>query len=125
MRLGHLASADGGLGAAEITTPLRKQPEKCKVGAIAADTLNSGTNKCYIHFMTKRFEQAVAEIRKLPDERQDQVAELLIELANEEGSPPRLTPEQIEGVRLALRQAELRQFASDESVERLLYRPWK
>jgi hypothetical protein len=75
--------------------------------------------------MTKRFEQAVAEIRKLPDERQDQVAELLIELASEDGNSPSLTPEQIEGVRFALRQAELRQFASSESVERLLYRPWK
>ena len=75
--------------------------------------------------MTKRFEQAVAEIRKLPDHRQDQVAELLIELASEDDNPPSLTPEQVEGVRLALRQAELRHFASDESVERLLYRPWK
>jgi hypothetical protein len=75
--------------------------------------------------MTKRFEQAIAEIRKLPDERQDQVAELLIELASEDDSPPSLTPEQVEGARLALRQAELHQFASDESVERLLYRSWK
>jgi hypothetical protein len=75
--------------------------------------------------MTKRFEQAVAEIRKLPEERQDQVAELLIELASEDDNRPPLTPEQVEGIRLALRQAELRQFASAESVERLLYRAWK
>jgi hypothetical protein len=75
--------------------------------------------------MTMRFEQAVAEIRKLPDERQDQVAELLIELASEDNNPPSLTPEQMEGVRLALRQADLRQFASDENAERLLYRPWE
>ncbi len=81
-------------------------------------------DRCYIPGMTKRFEQAVAEIRKLPPERQDQVAELLIELASEGERPSSLTPEQIEGVRLALRQAELGQFASDESVERLLYRPW-
>jgi len=75
--------------------------------------------------MTKRFEEAVAEIRKLPDDRQDQVAELLIELAREDENPRSLTPEQMEGVRLALKQADLRQFASDESIERLLYRPWK
>jgi len=99
--------------------------EKCKASAIAADTLKGGANKCYILLMTKRFEQAVAEIRKLPEERQDQVADLLIELASDDGNPPSLTPEQVDGVRLALRQAELRQFASDESVERLLYRPWK
>lgn len=87
--------------------------------------LYGGTDKCYISPMTKRFEQAVAEIRKLPEDRQDQVAELLIELASEDDSSPSLTPEQVEGVRVALRQAELRQFASDESAERLLYRPWK
>lgn len=75
--------------------------------------------------MTKRFEEAVAEIRKLPDERQDQVAELLIELAREDENPPSLTTEQVEGVRLALKQADLRQFASEEAIERLLYRPWK
>jgi hypothetical protein len=48
--------------------------------------LKGGANKCYISFMTKRFEQAVAEIRKLPGERQDQVAELLIELASEDAT---------------------------------------
>ena len=63
--------------------------------------------------------------RSLPDERQDQVAELLIELASEDGNSLSLTPEQIEGVRLALRQAELRQFASDESLKSLLSLPWK
>ena len=38
---------------------------------------------------------------------------------------PSLTPEQVEGARFALRQADLRRFASDASVERLLFRPWK
>ncbi len=42
--------------------------------------VNGSANKCYISLMTKRFEQAVAEIRKLPEDRQDQVAELLMEL---------------------------------------------
>ena len=65
--------------------------------------------------MTKRFEQAIAEIRKLPDDRQDQVAELLIELASEDADPPSLTPDRVEGVRLALRQTDLRQSASDAS----------
>ena len=66
-----------------------------------------------------------AEIRELPEERQDQLAELLIGLAGEDNNPPVLTPEQVEAVRLALRQADLRRFASDASVERLLFRPWK
>jgi hypothetical protein len=74
--------------------------------------------------MTKRFEEAVAEIRKLPAEQQDRVADLLIELTGKEEAPA-LTPEQVAGVHMALEQVERGEFASDESVERLLYRPWK
>jgi hypothetical protein len=74
--------------------------------------------------MTKRFEEAVAEIRKLPAEQQDRAADLLIELTTTEGAPA-LTSEQIAGVHLALEQVRRGEFASDESVERLLYRPWK
>ncbi len=74
--------------------------------------------------MTKRFEEAVAEIRKLPAEQQDRVADLLIELTGKEEAPA-LTPEQIAGVHVALEQVRRGEFASDESVERLLYRPWK
>ncbi len=75
--------------------------------------------------MTKRFEQAVAELRKLPDEQQDKVADLLIELAEGDDFHASLSAAQIEGVRLALKQAELRQFASGDSVNSLLFRPWK
>ncbi len=74
--------------------------------------------------MTKRFEEAVAEIRKLPAEQQERVADLLIELTGKEEAPA-LTPEQVAGVHVALEQVRRREFASDESVERLLYRPWK
>ena len=75
--------------------------------------------------MSKRFEEAVAEIRKLPDEEQDRVADLMMELAGGDDEHPPLTAEQIAGVHLALEQVERGEFASDESVERLLYRPWK
>ena len=75
--------------------------------------------------MSKRFEEAVAEIRKLPDEEQDRVADLLMELAGQDDEQSALTPEQVAGVHLALEQVRRGEFASDESVERLLYRPWK
>jgi len=75
--------------------------------------------------MTKRFEEAIAKIRNLPDDQQDRVADLLLELASHDDEPPALTPEQVAGVHLALEQAKRREFASDENVERLLYRPWK
>jgi hypothetical protein len=75
--------------------------------------------------MTKRFEEAVAEIRKLPGEEQDRVADLMMELAGQDDEHPALTPEQVAGVYQALEQVQRREFASDERVERLLYRPWK
>ena len=75
--------------------------------------------------MTKRFEEAIAEIRKLPDEEQDRVADLMMELAGGADEHAALTPEQIAGVYRALEQARRHEFASDESVERLLCRPWK
>jgi hypothetical protein len=80
--------------------------------------------KCYFPSMTKRLEEALAEIRKLPDEQQDRVADLLIELASKEEAPA-LTPKQVAGVHLALEQVKRGEFASEESIERLLYRPWK
>ncbi len=73
--------------------------------------------------MTKRFEEAVAEIRKLPAEQQDQLADLLIELAGNEETPA-LTPGQVAGVHRALEQVRQREFASDESIWRLLCHPW-
>lgn len=75
--------------------------------------------------MTKRFEEAVAEIRKLPGEVQDRVADLMMELAGRDDGYPALTAAQLMGVYHALGQVKRREFASDESVERLLYGPWK
>jgi len=74
--------------------------------------------------MTKRFEEAIAEIRKLPTQQQDRVADLLIELTCKEEAPA-LISEQVARVHVALEQVRRREFASDASVGRLLYRPWK
>jgi hypothetical protein len=74
--------------------------------------------------MNKRFEEAVAEIRKLPAEQQERVADLLIELTGKEEAPA-LTPGQVAGVHLALEQVRGREFSSGENVEGLLYRHWK
>lgn len=46
-----------------------------------------------------------------------------MELTGKEEAPA-LTLEQVAGVHLALEQVRRGEFASDESVERLLYRPW-
>jgi hypothetical protein len=75
--------------------------------------------------MSKRFEAAVAEIRELPGEEQDWVADLMMQLAGWDDAHISLTAEQVAGVYHALEQVQRREFASDESVEHLLYGSWK
>ena len=42
--------------------------------------------------MTKLLEKAIAEIRRLPDERQDEAAEILLELAAQDSGEYQLQP---------------------------------
>jgi hypothetical protein len=73
--------------------------------------------------MTKLLEEAIAKLKTLDDEQQDRIAALLLELT--EGEPEfSLTQEQIEGIELALRQADEGQFATEEDIERALHKPW-
>lgn len=67
--------------------------------------------------MSKLLEKAIAEIRKLPEERQEEMAAALLFLMNAE-TAPRLTPEQEAEVRASM---AAREFLSDEDVE-VLYR---
>ena len=45
--------------------------------------------------MTKLLEKAIAEIRRLPVERQDEAAEILLELAAQDSGEYQLSPEQV------------------------------
>lgn len=73
--------------------------------------------------MTKLLDEAIAEIRKLPDAEQDRAAALLLALAQDpdqaEAADYRLTPEQVEQVRLGLEQAARGEFVPDEQVEEM------
>ena len=71
--------------------------------------------------MTKLLEQAIAEVRKLPDADQDMAAEMLLSLARRDESRYRLTFEQIEEVKLAMAEADRGEFATDEEMSAL----WK
>jgi hypothetical protein len=73
--------------------------------------------------MTKLLEEAIAKLKTLSEERQDRVAELLLHLAGEEVEF-KLTQEQIEGIELALAQADAGEFATEEKVARALHRLW-
>jgi hypothetical protein len=45
--------------------------------------------------MTKLLEKAIAEIRKLSDDRQDEAAEVLLSIASQDPDDYRLSPEQL------------------------------
>jgi hypothetical protein len=66
--------------------------------------------------MTKLLEQGIEAVRRLPEERQDMAGELLLAIAGEEGVRYRLTPEQIEEVKLAIAEADRGEFVSDEEM---------
>ena len=72
--------------------------------------------------MTKLLDEAIAEIRKLPDAVQDRAAALLLALAHEQDDDAanyRLTPEQVAQVRLGLEQARRGEFVPEEEVEEM------
>jgi hypothetical protein len=73
--------------------------------------------------MTKLLDEAIAKLKTLSAERQDRVAELLLHLAEGETEFD-LTQEQIEGIELALAQADAGEFATEEEIARALHTPW-
>ena len=54
--------------------------------------------------MTERLEEAIAKLRKLPPDRQDEVADLLLSVVDEEPAVLRLTPQQAAEVERRLSQ---------------------
>jgi hypothetical protein len=56
--------------------------------------------------VSKLLDQAVARVRTLPEERQNELGELLLSLAEAEGNEPRLSPVQAAEVRRRLASAE-------------------
>ena len=66
--------------------------------------------------MTKRLEDAIAKVRELPVERQDEAAEILLSLAAQSDAPVRLDDDTRAAVRLGLQQARRGEFVSDEDM---------
>jgi hypothetical protein len=67
--------------------------------------------------MSKLLVEAFEKVKALPEERQDELARLLIELAADE--PFQLTPEQEAEVAIAQAQAARGEFATDEEVREM------
>ena len=71
--------------------------------------------------MTKLLEKGIEAVRRLPEERQDVAGEILLAISEENQSRYRLTPEQIEEVKLAIAEADRGEFATAEEMAAL----WK
>ncbi|MCJ2013193.1 hypothetical protein [Methylobacterium sp. J-076] len=69
--------------------------------------------------MTELLERAIARVRALPDDMQDDFARVLLQLAgdDEAGAVYRLTPEEEADLAPSLAQAARGEFATDEQVQ--------
>jgi len=70
--------------------------------------------------MTKLLDAAIAKVRSLPDELQDEAAEVLLALAARGEGPVALDPETRAAVLEGLEQARRGEFASDEDIAKVM-----
>jgi hypothetical protein len=68
-------------------------------------------------FMTKLLERGIKAVGSLPADRQDLAGALLLELANRTTPEYTLTPDQVEDLKAALKEADRGTFASPEQVD--------
>ena len=64
--------------------------------------------------MTERLEEAIAKVRKLPPDRQDEAAALLLSMIEQDSDASRLTPQQAAEVQRRL--AESSQYVPHDEV---------
>jgi hypothetical protein len=67
--------------------------------------------------MTKLLDQALAAVRRLPSETQDEIARAMLTLAGDEGEPEEIAPSHLPDVLESLAQAKRRLFATDTEIE--------
>ena len=67
--------------------------------------------------MTKLLEQAIEEIRRLPEPEQDEAAELLFALAEKAKGPYQLSEEELAAVERGVAAAGRGEFATDEEMD--------
>ena len=66
--------------------------------------------------MTKLLDQALAAIRRLPSETQDEFARAMLTLAGDESEPEAIAPAHLPDVLESLAQAKRRRFATDTEI---------
>jgi hypothetical protein len=97
--------------------------EKVAIRAIAQSRYRvigstSDPRKPILSTMTKLLEQALQAVRLLPPDDQDEIAQIMIQLArSEESEPVRLSAEEREAIARSREAAMRGEFASDDQVE--------
>ena len=71
---------------------------------------------CYNLGMTKLLTQAIKKLSRLPENRQDELAKMLIDVAAQDFHPYQFTPKELKEIEAALREAKRGKFATDEEV---------
>jgi predicted transcriptional regulator len=66
--------------------------------------------------MTRLLEQAVETVSALPDDEQDELARVLLQLAGIEQPPYILTPEEKVDIDASMAEAERGEFATDDEI---------
>jgi hypothetical protein len=67
--------------------------------------------------MSKILDKALEALHRLPPEKQDEIARLLLSLAGSESEPEEIDPAHLPDVLASLAQARRRQFATDAEIE--------
>jgi predicted transcriptional regulator len=67
--------------------------------------------------MTRLLEEAVATVARLPADRQDELARVLLQLAGHEQPPYILSPEEEADLDASIAEASRGEFATDEDVK--------
>ena len=67
--------------------------------------------------MTKLLEQALAAVRRLSPESQDEIARVMLDLSSRDGEPEEIDAAHLPAVLEGLAQAKRREFATDAEVE--------
>jgi hypothetical protein len=66
--------------------------------------------------MTKLLDQALAAVRKLPPDMQDDIARVVLQLARDDVAPVALSPEEREAISVSKSAADRGEFATEEQV---------
>lgn len=74
--------------------------------------------------MTELLKEVMRKVEELPEERQNDAAQVLLQILENEASPYQLTDEQLAEVELAVAEVDSGKYASEAEVKSVLGSVW-